>query len=196
MLSSGSPVTTITIAGQGTYTLDTTTGVVSFVPVLGYAGTATAATYRLTDAYGQTASSTYTPTVTLPAGPTAPAKTSSGVGTASQSATLPIPTSGSVTLLNGVTPVTAIALPGKGSYVLDTTTGVVTFTPVLGFAGVAPSADYQVTDAYGQTAASTYTPTVTPPAGPTAPAKTSTGVGTAAAVGDLADPRQRLSHAC
>ena len=178
LLSNGSPVSTLTVAGQGTYNLNTTTGVVTFNPVLGFAGTATTATYQVTDAYGQTASSTYTPTVTPPAGPTAPAKTSSGVGTAQQSTTLAIPTNGSVTLLNGGTPVTSIALPGKGTYVLDTTTGVVTFTPVLGFAGVAPAASYQITDAYGQTAASTYTPTVTPPAGPTAGPKTSTGVGT------------------
>ena len=171
LLSSGSPVTTVTVPGQGTYTLNTTTGVVELVPVLGYVGTATPATYRVTDAYAQTATSTYTPTVTVPAAPSAPARTSSGVGTAAQTASLPIPTGGSVTLLNGVTPVTNISLPGKGSYVLDTITGIVTFSPVLGFAGVAPAADYRVTDAYGQTAASTYTPTVTPPAGPTAPAR-------------------------
>ena len=39
----GNPVTTRTIAGQGTYVLDPQTGLVTFTPVLGYMGTATPA---------------------------------------------------------------------------------------------------------------------------------------------------------
>jgi CshA-type fibril repeat protein len=188
LLIGGSPVSSITVAGQGAYHLDAATGALTFTPVLGFSGTATPADYQVTDAYGQSAASTSTPTVTMPAGPTATPKTSSGVGTAQQSTTVPIPTGGTVTLRGGGSPVTSIAVSGTGSYVLDTTTGVVTFTPVLGFAGTAPAADYQVTDAYGQNAASTYTPSVTTPAGPSAPARTSSGVGTAQQSVTLAVP--------
>jgi hypothetical protein len=66
------------VPGQGTYTLDPATGEVTFVAALGYLGTATAVTYRVSDAYGQTADATFTPTVTLPPPPEPPAKTSTG----------------------------------------------------------------------------------------------------------------------
>ena len=151
LLSGGSPVTTVTVAGQGTYTLNTTTGVISFAPVLGYAGTATTAVpYELTDSYGQNVQSTYTPTVTAPAGPAPGPKTTSGVGTAQQSTSVTIPPSGSVSLLSSGSPVTTITVAGQGTYNLNATTGVITFDPVWGYTGTATPATYRVTDAYGQ----------------------------------------------
>jgi CshA-type fibril repeat protein len=62
-------VTTVSIARQGTYALDATTGVITFVPVTGFTGTATAVTYRITDAVGSVVTGTYTAIVTQ--GPTA-----------------------------------------------------------------------------------------------------------------------------
>jgi hypothetical protein len=43
---------------------------------------------------------------------------------------------------------------------LGATQSVITFMPVLGFVGAAPPVSYRVTDAYHQSTASTYTPTV------------------------------------
>ena len=62
--------TTVTIAGQGTYTVNPTTGVVTFDPVPAFTGNATALTYRVTDSTGQNASSTIAVKVT-PITPTA-----------------------------------------------------------------------------------------------------------------------------
>ena len=59
---SGTWKTTVTVAGQGTWTVNTTTGVVSFAPVATFTGTAMLA-YRVADEVGQVAASTVTVTV-------------------------------------------------------------------------------------------------------------------------------------
>jgi CshA-type fibril repeat protein len=56
----------VVIANQGTYTLDPTTGIVTFDPLPTFVGTATPVTYSVTDALGQKSSTTYTPTVVVP----------------------------------------------------------------------------------------------------------------------------------
>jgi Surface adhesin CshA repetitive domain len=79
----------VTIAGQGAYTLDPATGGITFSPEARFAGTPSPVTYRVIDAYGQTATATYTPAVaaldgsapdTLPVtGPDAPTLISVGL---------------------------------------------------------------------------------------------------------------------
>lgn len=64
--SSGNPVTSL-ITANGTYLLDPSTGVINFVAMAGFVGTAVPITYQVTDAYDLEASSTYTPTVTAAA---------------------------------------------------------------------------------------------------------------------------------
>ncbi|WP_138761206.1 Ig-like domain-containing protein, partial [Modestobacter altitudinis] len=177
----GDPVTSLVVDGQGRYTADLATRTVSFSPVLGFTGKGSIA-YRLTDAYGQSASSTYEPTVTVPAGPAAPALTSAGVGTAPQSVTLPTaPAGGSRTLLgDDGAATTGVVHPGEGAYAYDASSGTATFTPVLGFEGSATPARYRLTDAYGQSVSGTYAPTVGRPSGPSSESLlTSSGVGTA-----------------
>lgn len=178
LLSAGGSATdSVTVAGQGTYTRSGTT--ITFTPVAGYSGVATPVTYRLTDAYGQTGSSTYTPTVTKPEAPTATAKTSTGAGTTPQTATAAPPAGGSVRLLSAGTPASTVTVdPDEGVYTVNAQTGVLTFTAVAGFIGVAQPATFRVIDAYEQHGDATYTPTVTKPPGPTAPDETTTGVGT------------------
>jgi CshA-type fibril repeat protein len=69
-----------------------------------------------------------------------------------------------VTLLNAASmPATTVA-NANGSYTIDPLTGTITFTPVGGFVGSAAPVTFQTTDMYAQSAASTYTPTVRPPA--------------------------------
>lgn len=55
----GRPAILVRIAGQGTYVLQPSNGHISFVAVSGFAGQAKAVRYRVTDAYGQVAESTY-----------------------------------------------------------------------------------------------------------------------------------------
>ncbi len=157
--SSNQPVTSLTVAG-GTYSLDPATGVITFTPSAGFAGTPPAANYRLTDAYSQSSVGTYSPVVTYPAGPTQNALTSEGTGTGVQSATATIPAGGSVTLLDSNNnPTTSVKVVG-GTYVLNPATSVITFTPDAGFVGTAPAVPVRVIDIYGQAANSTYTATV------------------------------------
>ena len=172
----GDPAASVTTA-EGRFELDTTTGRFTFTPVLGFAGVASPVDYEVTDGYGQTARSSYTPTVLEPSVPVALPLTSTGVGVDPQSPStfVTIPDGGSVTLHDGDgNPVASLSTP-EGLFELDTATGELTFTPVLGFTGEAAPVTYEITDAYGQTATATYTPTVLAPAGPTASPITSVG---------------------
>lgn len=65
---SGLPVTTVTVAGQGVWTIDTTDGTVDFVGDPTWTGTATV-DYQVTDSAGSTATSTLTVVVTAPPPP-------------------------------------------------------------------------------------------------------------------------------
>ena len=179
----GDPTTSLEVAG-GEYTI--AAGVITFTPEPLFVGTAPAATYRVTDAYGQDAQATYTPTVTAPAGPTASPLTSTGEGTAVQhpASTVPAPSGGSVVLVVPGGTDDELTVTGQGTYALDTATGEFSFTPVLGFHGQADPVTYRVADAYGQTAQNTYTATVTRPAAPAPGNLTSTGVAR-----DPAEPR-------
>lgn len=60
----GNPTTSVVIPGEGTYLLDGATGVISFVPVAGFAGTARAVSYRLADGVGSSVAGVYTAIVT------------------------------------------------------------------------------------------------------------------------------------
>lgn len=169
-IPAGGAVTLVGTPGaEGTYALDPQTGTITFAPQLGFSGTGTGVSYRVTDIYGQPATATYRPTVTPPAAPTATDRTSTGVGTAVQRAAVTAPAGGSVTLLDG-------AVAGQGAYAFDAATGTLSFTPVAGFKGVATPARFRVTDAYGQSAQAVYRPTVTPPPAPPAEPLTSSGV--------------------
>ena len=60
---------TLIVSGQGTYTVDPTTGAVTFDPLPTFTGPATPVTYSVRDSVGQAASSTITPTVLALAAP-------------------------------------------------------------------------------------------------------------------------------
>ena len=197
----GNPTTgAVTVPDQGSYGLSGTT--ITFTPVPGFTGEATPVTYRVTDQHGQSSEATYTPTVTIPPPPAAPNRETSGVGTTPQSANVPVPVGGTVTLLDvDGDPADSVTFAGKGTYRLVLTEGAalafaratlagligarqaptaptaadIVFTAVLGYTGTAPPVDYQVTDAYGQTATGTYTPTVVLPPPPPAPPRASEG---------------------
>ena len=175
----GNPASNVTVGNQGAYTLDPSTGVITFTPVLGFTGTPTPVDYRLIDVYGQHGDSTYAPSdVTPPAGPTASVLLSATpvVTNQPQHTTATIPASGHVSLLNGNgDEVAGVIVSGQGSYNLNPATGVITFTPLLGFTGTPTPVGYRLTDAYDQHSDATYAPSdVTAPAGPTAPALTPT----------------------
>ena len=178
LLDSASAAQTTVTTANGTYVLNPITGRITFTAAFGFHGTAAPVSYRVTDAYTQSTDATYTPTVQSPAGPTASNVSSTGVGVTPQHADVTIPTGGSVTLLDGANAAQTTVSSASGTYVLDPSTGRITFTPVLGFHGTAPAVHYRVTDAYGQTSQAAYGPSVNLPGGPTAEALTSTATGT------------------
>jgi CshA-type fibril repeat protein len=181
--------TSLTVAGEGTYTVNATTGVVTFDPLPTFTGTATPITYQVSDVYGQTDSATITPTVGLPPIPTATANTSTGAYDTNQTInplTNDTPGSSSFPLLAtsvklcGIDPAqspnscsqTSLTVAGEGTYTVNTTTGVVTFDPLPTFTGTAASVRYQAKDSLDRFVNSTITPTVDPPTAPDATPET------------------------
>lgn len=71
-------LTSLTVAGEGTYAVNNTTGVVTFNPLPTFTGVATPVAYQVNDEFGQTTSATITPTVGTPPAPSASPNTSSG----------------------------------------------------------------------------------------------------------------------
>ena len=157
LLHASGPSNTVTAAGQGKYTMDNVTGVITFTPEAGFHGTATPVPYRLVDGYGNTGDATYTPTVTLPPPPVAVPQSSNGAAGAIQSVTVAVPPGGALALLDPTgSPVTTLTVDGVGTYLANPSTGDITFTAAARFAGLAPSVTYRITDAYGQARTGTY----------------------------------------
>jgi LPXTG-motif cell wall-anchored protein len=177
----------VTIAGEGTYTLDSSTGVVTYVAdSAATVGTKTSITYKVTDIFGQTATSTLTPII--PLAPVAVDDTSSGAYDTNQtispltndSATSPATlVAGSVKLCaststaNASCNLSTLTVANEGNYTVDAA-GTVTFDPLPTFTGTASPVKYVVSDNVGQLASATITPTVGVPSGPTAAAETKT----------------------
>ena len=184
---------TVTVKGEGTYTIDPTTGAVTFTPEPQFTGTAKGIDVSLTAPVGQdkngqpataTATTKYTPTVTGVT-PTAAPSTSTGVQGEIQKGT-PTFTEGntevpikenSVKLLNADGteangPVDALDEKGKkvGEYTVDPATGEVTFKPTdKSYTGKVQPAKVQAEDKNGTKVSTTYTPSivgVTPTATP------------------------------
>ena len=180
----------VTVAGEGTYTIDDTTGKVTFVPEPGFTGTANGVTVTLSapvgrdkdgtirDEYVKTATAKYTPTVT-PITVTPTDKVSADVQNVPQTQTptfdLSNDKTAQITSKKLVDPTTGqptddatVTVAGEGSYTIDPTTGAVTFTPEKDFVGTATGVTVQatatITNANGKTATitsnATYTPTV------------------------------------
>ena len=180
----------VTVAGEGTYTIDDTTGKVTFVPEPGFTGTANGVTVSLSapvgrdkdgtirDEYVKTATAKYTPTVT-PITVTPTDKVSADVQNVPQTQTptfdLSNDKTAQITSKKLVDPATGqptdatiVTVAGEGSYTIDPTTGAVTFTPEKDFVGTAKGVTVQatatITNENGKTATitsdATYTPTV------------------------------------
>ena len=194
--------TTVTVAGEGSYTIDPTTGAVTFTPEKDFVGTAKGvtvqATATITNANGKTATitsdATYTPTV-VPAVPTASPATSKDVQGATQTGTptfagATVQVNGedkeitikdnSYTLLdndgNEVSSTTAYAEDGTtpiGTFSIDPATGQVTFTPTdKSYTGKVTPVKVQAESSNGIKVDTTYTPEIVPVTPTATPAET------------------------
>ena len=194
--------TTVTVAGEGSYTIDPTTGAVTFTPEKDFVGTAKGvtvqATATITNANGKTATitsdATYTPTV-VPAVPTASPATSKDVQGATQTGTptfagTTVQVNGqdkaitikdnSYTLLdndgNEVSSTPAYAADGTteiGTFSIDPATGQVTFTPTdKSYTGAVTPVKVQAESSNGIKVDTTYTPEIVPVTPTATPAET------------------------
>ena len=179
---------TKTIPGEGTYTV-APDGTVTFVPEKSFTGVGTGVTVKRVDKNGTPATAKYTPTVT-PVTPTATPATSEAPQGVVQTGTVtftegdpvaPID-KGTITLLdeNGQPAASVVAKSpeGKeiGTFTVDKTTGVVTFTPTdKSYSGEVVPVKVQAKDTNGTPAETTYTPKITPVV-PTAEPATSTDI--------------------
>ncbi|EGU65332.1 CshA/CshB family fibrillar adhesin-related protein [Streptococcus parasanguinis] len=193
---------TVTVAGEGTYTIDPTSGAVTFTPEKDFVGTAKGvsvqATATITNANGKTTTitsdATYTPTV-VPAVPTANPATSKDVQGATQTGTptfagTTVQVNGedkaitikdnSYTLLdndgNEVSSTPAYAEDGTtpiGTFTIDPATGQVTFTPTdKSYTGKVTPAKVQAESSNGIKVDTTYTPEIVPVTPTARPAET------------------------
>ena len=186
--TSGELVDEVTINGQGTYTINNATGVVTFVPLNTFIGTATPVTVSLTTTFGQdlsgnpitaTATATYTPTVTEVV-PTAKESETKDIQGAVQKSPVVFDVKdeedkstvnfdrgdervelnkSTLTLVNAAgEKVNEVVIANEGKYVLKD--GVIEFTPEKQFVGKATSVTVQVEDVNGKVATTKYTPEV------------------------------------
>ncbi|WIB77535.1 hypothetical protein DEJ28_00120 [Curtobacterium sp. MCPF17_002] len=147
-------VTELTVAGQGTWSVDTTSGHLTFTPVAGFRGDPTPVSYSAQDAAGHATTAAvsvgFTPVAT---------KDVSGRNTLGTAVTVDVLGNDSTNvdprtlrLLDGDgDPVTELAVRGQGTWTVDTTTGKVTFTPESGFTGNPTAVRYSVQDDRGDT---------------------------------------------
>ena len=181
----------LVVPGEGTYTVNTTTGVVTFDPESTFVGRATPVGYQVADVLGRYVDAMITPTVAPPGAPSAKPETKLVLPGATISFTPITGTSGLATgtglvttgpnatcLFNPGTTTCAVnnsvTIDGEGTWTLDPATGVVTFTASASIMpGTKTSVTYRVTDVAGRTATSTLTPIVPPP--PAATNDTSSG---------------------
>ena len=155
----GDPVDSVTVEGEGTYTIDKD-GKVTFTPEPEFLGTATGVTVQRQDKNGTPVTAKYTPTVT-PVTKTVD-KTSEGAKNTPQSNTpeftgdvdLDVPP----TFDDGTTTRT---VEGEGTYTIDKD-GKVTFTPEKDYVGTGEGVTVVRKDKAGKDISAKYTPTVRP----------------------------------
>ena len=178
----------VTVPGEGTYTVDSTTGAVTFKPEPNFTGKAQGIEVQRKDTNGTPATAKYTPTV-KPVTPTSDDVVSEDVQGAKQTGT-PVFTAGKTTVngqdvtveidpdvkptLVGADPEGKVVVPGEGTYTIDEN-GVVTFTPEPQFTGKASGVTVKRVDKNGTEVTAKYTPTVKPVT-PTAEGKVTTDV--------------------
>ena len=154
---SGTPVTTLTNV-DGTYTVNTTTGAITFTPATGFIGTAAPVPYRVTDSNGGTSTATITTTVTNNSQALPDAVViAGGTPTTFNPLANDVPPGGgsldptSVRLLDSGGNLTTTLSNADGTYTVNTTNGQVTFTPSVTFTGPSTPVTYRVTDSFGTT---------------------------------------------
>jgi len=150
------PVTTLTVLDEGTWEVNATTGKITFTPVAGFTGDPTPISYVVSDTTGNTSNPV---AVNIDYPQTAPISNEDNI-TAVNGNPIVIdvltndsddendidPTS--VKIMDG-TPLTSLIVDDEGTWEVNATTGVITFTPKAGFVGDPTPISYVVSDTTG-----------------------------------------------
>ena len=163
----------------GTYTIDPTTGKVTFTPNKDFTGTPVPATVQAKDANGTPTTATYTPTV-KPVTPKGVDTFTKDIQGAEQKGTpefkpgkatidgkeveVPIDTKEPAKLIDPKTgqPVDSVTIDGEGTYTVNPETGEVTFKPDPQFTGKGTPIKVQRKDTNGTPVTADYTAVVVP----------------------------------
>ena len=160
--------TTVTVPGEGTYVVDATTGEITFTPVPSFTGITKPLPYRVTDSAGKTADTYVQITVVT----TPPPYANPDYVAGKQGQTLILPALVNDTTTTGAfdpasvkvkDPATGkwgtkVVIPNQGSYVVNPTTGTVSFVPLPSFVGTATPVQYQAKTTVGGTVRSSLHP--------------------------------------
>ncbi|MEL0621266.1 Ig-like domain-containing protein, partial [Psychrobacter proteolyticus] len=181
----GLEVTSLTIAGEGVWSVDPTTGAVTFTPETGFTADPTPVNYVVSDVTGNKSNQA---TITVDYPPTAPnAEDEIQTGTLGQPVVIDVlsndtdlegdidPTT--VKLINPDTglEVTSLTIAGEGVWSVDPTTGAVTFTPETGFTADPTPVNYVVSDVTGNKSNQATITVDYPPTAPNAEDEIQTG---------------------
>ncbi len=162
--AAGDPVTSVTIPGEGTYTI--VEGKLVFTPELQFVGVATPVDYEVSDIAGQPATGTYTPTF-VAVTPVAVNDSSTGRPNTPQSVdplvndtpgNPEVPLVPSTLTLTDADPETGDVTVPEGVYSIEE--GKIVFTPNENYFGTPTPVEYCVADANGTEACADYQPVV------------------------------------
>ena len=149
----GDAVKTLTVAGEGTWTVNPTTGALRFTPEVGYTGNPTPVTYQVTDTTGDNVRAlaivTYLPEATDDVKKGNAAGTAVTVDVIGNDKGTFDPTSVMLIHPSSGELVRILKVAGEGTWSVDAVTGKITFAPELGFTGNPTPVRYQVTDVSG-----------------------------------------------
>jgi len=155
--TTGDPVTTLVVPDEGTWTVDPTTGKITFTPVDGFTGDPTAIKYTVADDQGNVSEPA---SVTVDYNQPIDAKddyADAKIGESVEIDVLANDTSDngldpkSVVIIDPVTgdSVKELVVPDEGTWTVDPTTGKITFTPLDGFTDNPTPIQYTVADDAG-----------------------------------------------
>ncbi|WP_352310471.1 Ig-like domain-containing protein, partial [Psychrobacter sp. W2-37-MNA-CIBAN-0211] len=176
--NTGLEVTSLTVAGEGAWTVDPVTGAVTFTPEAGFTNDPTPVNYVVSDLTGNKSNQA---TIVVDYPPTAPnAEDEIQTGTLGQPVVIDVlsndtdlegdidPTT--VKLINPDTglEVTSLTIAGEGVWSVDPVTGAVTFTPEAGFTNDPTPVNYVVSDLTGNKSNQATTTVDYPPTAPNA----------------------------
>ena len=164
-------VTSLKIDEQGTWTVDTDTGKVKFTPLRTFWGTTTSVTFQVENRFGGKKTASAKIKVSDPVGPTLTGPSTPTIDYMATKADI-TPTGtkgdGAITGYSFITeqPEKNSIVTSQGTWLINATTGVISFEAAEGFAGTTDAIGIRVTDEFGFYDDSTVTVIVNEPLAP------------------------------